>query len=64
MKEKDKAMARDISKTDISNMHDREFKATIIRMFTGLQKRREDISETVTTDIKELTRNQSEMSTA
>ena len=31
MKEQDKAMARDLGKTDISNMTDEEFKATIIR---------------------------------
>lgn len=31
MKEQEMAKARDLSKTDISNMTDEEFKATIIR---------------------------------
>ena len=44
MKEQDEAMARDLGKTDISNMPDGEFKATIIRILTGLEKRIEDIS--------------------
>ena len=40
MKEQDKAMTRDLRKPDISNMPDGEFKATIIRILTGLEKRR------------------------
>ena len=40
MKKQDKAMARDLSKTDISYIPDGEFKAIIIRTFTGLEKRR------------------------
>ena len=47
MKEQDKAMARDLSKTDTSNVPDGKFKATIIRILTGLGKRMEDISETL-----------------
>ena len=39
MKEQDKAMARDLSKTDISNVPDGEFKGTIIRILTGLEKK-------------------------
>ena len=42
MKEQDKAMVRDVSKTDISNMSDKEFKAMIIRIRTELEKRVED----------------------
>ena len=34
------------------NMPDREFKAMIERMFTGLEKRVEDLSETLTTEIR------------
>ena len=44
-------------------MSDGEFKATIIRILTGLEKRIEDIRETLTTQIKELQKNQSEMKT-
>ena len=43
MKEQDKAMARDVSEIKISNMPERQFKATIIRILTGLKKRIEDI---------------------
>ena len=59
MKEQDKAIARDLSKIDISNMLDREFKATIIRILTGLEKRMEGIRKTLTTEIKELKNNPS-----
>ena len=37
MKEQDKITARDLSKTNISNMPDREFKVMIIKIFTGLK---------------------------
>ena len=37
---------RDLSETDLSNMSDREFKAMIIRILNGLEKRVEDTSET------------------
>ena len=45
MKEQDKATARDLNETDISNMPDGEFEAMIIRILTGLEKRNEDMSE-------------------
>lgn len=41
-------MARDLSKTDITNMTNREFKAMIPRILSGLEKRVEDMSETFT----------------
>ena len=44
MKEQDMAMARNLSKTDISSMPYGEFKAIIIRILAGLEKRIEDIS--------------------
>ena len=58
IKEYNKAMATELSKTDLSNMPDGEFKATIIRILTGLKKRIEDNRETLTTEIKELKINQ------
>jgi len=51
MKE-DKATTRDLNETDISSMPDGEFKAMITRILTGLEKRIEDISETLTTEIE------------
>ena len=53
MKGQDKAMARDLNGTDVNNTPNGEFKTMIIRIFTGLEKRMEDIRETLTTDIKE-----------
>ena len=50
----DKATVRDLSRTDRSNMADKEFTARIIRTLIGLEKTIKDISETLTTVIKEL----------
>ena len=50
-------MARNLIKTDISNMPDPEFKATIIRILGWLEKSIEDIRETLTTKITELKTN-------
>ena len=61
MKEKDKATVRELSETEISNMPDGEFKAMNIKIVTELEKRMKDISETITTEIKELKMNKSEM---
>ena len=47
MQEQDKAMPRDLSETDISNIPDREFKAMIRRVLTGLETRVEDMNETL-----------------
>ena len=52
MKEQDKIMVRDLIKTDVSNMPDQEFKATVIRIFIGVEKRMEDFRETITTEIR------------
>ena len=45
IKEQDKAMTRDLNKTDIGNMSDGEFQSTIIWIFTELEKRMENINE-------------------
>ena len=47
MKEQGKTLARDLSKTDISNMPDRELKVMIIITLTIHEKRVEDMSETL-----------------
>jgi len=54
MKEQDKAIARDLSETDIRNMPEGKFKAMIIRILTELETRIKDISEIPTAEIKEL----------
>jgi len=51
MKEQDKAKATDLNETDISDMPGGESKATIIRILAELEKRIEDIRETLTTEI-------------
>ena len=58
MKEQDKVKDRNLSETDISNMPDGDFKATIIKILTEHWKRMEDIRETLTTKIKGLKNNQ------
>ena len=58
VKEQDKATARDLNETDISNMPNGEFKAMIISILTGLEKRMEGINKTLTTEIKKLKKNQ------
>ena len=45
-------MAGDLSETDVSNMPDGEFKAVIIRKITGLEKRVEDRSKALITEIR------------
>ena len=42
-------MATDLIETDISNMPDTEFKATIIRTLSGLEKSIEDTRESFIT---------------
>ena len=51
MIKQDMAMDRDLMKV-LSNMSDREFKVIIIRILTGLEKRVEDMSETLNTETK------------
>ena len=53
MKEQDNITAGDLSKTQISNIPDTEFKVLIIKILTGLQKRVEDISETLDKEMKD-----------
>ena len=45
--------ARDTSKMDISNMPGREFKVMIRKILTGINKRLEDVSETLNRDKEE-----------
>ena len=63
MKGQARATARDLSKTNINNMSDEEFKA-IIRTLSGLEKRTEDISDTLSTEIKEVKNSQSQRKSA
>ena len=60
MKEKDKITARDLNEMQISNIPDREFKVTIIKILTGFEKKVEEFSETLNKDIENIKKNQSE----
>lgn len=52
MKEQGKSTAREQSKTE--ELPEGELKAMIIRILNGLEKRIEDIRETLNTEIKEI----------
>ena len=52
MKEQDKITARELNKTEISSMPDRKFKAMVVKILTRLEKRVEDLSETINRDRK------------
>ena len=58
MKKQNKAKSRYLSKRDIRDMPNGEFKAIIIRILTGLEERIEDISETLTIEKEEFQKNQ------
>ena len=53
-KEQEKGTAKHLIETDISNIPDKEFKATLLRILAGLEKNMEDIRETLTAETKEL----------
>ena len=52
MKEQDKSMARDLSKTDRSALSDREFKVMIIKILSGFEKKVKDMSNILNTEIR------------
>ena len=52
IEEQDKTVARDLRKTDKTNMHHGKFKAIIIKILTGLEKRMKDMNETLNTEIQ------------
>ena len=45
IKEKDKIPGREVNKTKVSYMPDREFKVMVIKMLTAFETRTEDLSE-------------------
>ena len=49
MKEQDKIIAREVNEMEISNKFDKEFTIIIIQTLAGLEKRGEDLSETLNT---------------
>ena len=45
MKEQDKTSEKELNEVEISNLPDKEFKVTIIKMFTELRRRMDEHSE-------------------
>ena len=52
MNEQDKLTARDVRKMEVSDTPGREFKVIIIKVLTELEKRVEDINETLNKEKK------------
>ena len=52
MTKQDKITPRDLSKRNIDNMPDREFKVMAIKILNGFEKRAEDFSETLNREIE------------
>ena len=57
-------MARDLINANISKTSELEFKTTVIRILSGLEKSTEDMRECLTTEIKELESSQAEIKNA
>ena len=53
--------AKELVKTDIKNITEQEFRITVIRLITGLEKIREDSRESIATEIKELKNSHDEL---
>jgi len=51
MKEKGKTTAKELNEMEISNMPDKESKVMVIKIFIGLVKKGEDVSETFNKEI-------------
>lgn len=52
MREQDKITERDLSEMEINNLPDGEFKVMFIKILNGLERRVENISDTLTTEMK------------
>ena len=61
MKEHDKITARELNETKKRNISDTEFKVMVIKILTVLEKRMENVSETINKEIENIKKNQSEM---
>ena len=53
-KDQEEITARDLLKTDVSNISEQEFRTAVIRPLAGLERSIEDIKETLATEIKDL----------
>ena len=57
IKEQDK-ITRQLNEMEISNMPNKEFKVIVIKRIPGLEKRVEDLSETLNKEIENVKKNQ------
>ena len=55
------ATANELTKNDLSNVTENEFKMIVIKLIAGLEKSIEDSRESITTEIKGLTNSQEEL---
>ena len=55
------AAANELTKNDLSNITENEFKIIVIKLIAGLEKSIEDSRESITTEIKGLTNSQEEL---
>ena len=55
------ATSNEVIKNDLSNLTENEFKITVIKLITGLEKSIEDSRESITTEIKGLRNSQEEL---
>ena len=60
-KDQEETTARFLLKTDISSISHQEFRATIIRILSGLEESIEDIRETLAAEIKDLKTSEAEI---
>jgi len=54
-------MVRDLTERDTSKLPDLEFKTTVIKILTGLEKRVDNLGETLNREVENIKKNQSEM---
>lgn len=56
-----KMRARDLNKTEVSNMPAGEYKAMVIKILTGLEERVEDLNDSLNKEIKNMKNSQSKI---
>ena len=63
VREQEKAPEKELSEKEMTNLPDMEFKQKVIRMFTDLGRRNNELSENVNKELENIKKNQSEMKT-
>ena len=58
IKGQDKITAKELNKTKINNMLERKFKVMVIKIYTVLAKRVDDLGETLNKEVENIKKNQ------